>query len=60
MCTEIFTALMKSNSNICRITVGNINIKISQYANDTVIITDGTFDSITEFSKVFSLAVYHG
>lgn len=45
MCTKTFTTLIKFNSNICGITVGDIQIKISQYADSTVITRDGSFDS---------------
>lgn len=64
ICSEIFNCLIKTNINIKGITVNNRTLKISNYADDTVIITDGSESSINEvvnvlnrFSKVSGLTV---
>ena len=46
ICTEILTSRIKSNSNITGIAVGDIVFKVSQYADDMVVITDGSSLSI--------------
>ena len=44
-CTEILNILINLNSNIRGITITGTTLKISNYADDTVIITDGRNDS---------------
>ena len=53
-CTEILNALIVYNQNIKGIFVDNFEVKISQYADDTVLICDGTDNSISEIRKVLN------
>ena len=55
ICTEIVNTLINSNINIKGIYIDNTPIKISQYADDTVIICDGSDESLTEINNVLSL-----
>ena len=53
-CTEVLNLLINSNCNIRGITILGECIKISNYADDTVIITDGSENSIKEAVKVLN------
>lgn len=64
ICTEILNILIKSNNLIKGVEVSDVSIKISQYADDTVVITDGSNSSLTEvhstlllFSSVSGLTI---
>ena len=46
MCAEVLASLIRKNESIKGITIGNIEYKISQYADDTTLILDGTENSL--------------
>ena len=52
ICTEIFISMINFNTHIHGISILNETIKISQYADDTVIITDGSYESLLEVNSV--------
>ena len=52
MCAEIFSIMIKGNDIISGITIGDSNIKILLYADDAVIITNGSKESIKELCHV--------
>ena len=54
MCPDMLTVYTGLNSNqlIQGITISGASLKISQYADDTVIITDGSEMSLFEVNKV--------
>ena len=54
-CTEILCALIKSSQVIKGISISGESLKISQYADDTVIITDGSESSLQEVMNVLQL-----
>ena len=51
-CNEIFNALVISNTTIGGITICNQTIKISNYADDTVIVTNGSQNSLKEVISI--------
>ena len=58
LCLEILDKFIRNNRNIKGIKIGNIEMKIIQYADDTVLILDGSYNSLrvelsllTQFSK---------
>ena len=62
LCSELFCRLIQHDNNIRGLYINNIEIKISQYADDTVLFTDGSERSIdsvisalNKFSKVSGL-----
>ena len=55
ICTEILHALITYNDSIIGISVGNTSFKLSQYADDMVIICDGTENSLREVYNVLNL-----
>lgn len=52
LCAEILALLIRNNSNIKGIKVGESNVIISQYADDTSIILDGSKKSLKNCLKV--------
>ena len=46
LCTEILCLRIKQDASICGIYIDNNEIKISQYADDTILFTDGSKSSI--------------
>ena len=64
LCAEILAILIKNNKDISGITIGNKDYKISQYADDTTMILDGSRKSCDEtlstlecFSKFSGLKI---
>ena len=62
LAAEVLASAIRKNGNIKGITVNNIEIKISQYADDTTLILDGSKNSLLsslavldDFSKVSEL-----
>ena len=55
ICTEILTSLINSSQNIKGIRISDVSLKVSQYADDTVIITDGSELSMCEVNRVLNL-----
>ena len=62
LAAEVLASAIRKNGNIKGITVNNIEIKISQYADDTTLILDGAKNSLLsslavldDFSKVSGL-----
>ena len=62
LAAEVLASAIRNNGNIKGITVNNIEIKISQYADDTTLILDGSKNSLLsslavldDFSKVSGL-----
>ena len=45
LCGQILTLLLQKNKEIKGISIGNLNIKVSQFADDTTLILDGTIKS---------------
>ena len=43
---QILTVLVKNNKHIQGITIGNIEIKLTQFADDTTLILDGSIESL--------------
>ena len=52
ICAEILAIQIRKNKRIKGITVGNVEKKISQLADDTSIILDGSEQSLTETLKI--------
>ena len=46
LCAEILCLMVKFNMSVHGISIANKEFKLSQYANDTTIILDGTRDSL--------------
>ena len=60
-CAEVLAIKIKNNKNIKRITINNTEYKLSQYADDTSVILDGSSTSLNETLKVLSsYAKYSG
>ena len=64
ICAEFLATKIKKNDNIKGITVNNIEFKISQYADDTSVILDGTETSLNQtlqelnyFSRISGLNI---
>ena len=62
LCAEILSLMIKENKDIKGITVGNVEHKISQFADDTQLMNKGdresfeaTFDTVDTFGKVSGL-----
>ena len=54
-CTEILHSLITYNDNILGLYISNVHFKITQYADDTVIITDGSNESLLETKYTLDL-----
>ena len=54
LCAEILSILIRKNSNINGLTVGNDQHKIIQYADDTVITLDGSKEDLQETLTIFN------
>lgn len=55
VCAEILAALIRNNDGIRGIRIGNVEVLISQYADDTSIILDGTKTSLENCLNVLKL-----
>ena len=54
LCAEILEILIKNNKDITGITIGSTEYKISQYADDTTMILDGSRNILMKLSQYFS------
>ena len=55
VCAEILAALIRNNENIKGIKIGNAEVLISQYADDTSIILDGSKKSLDNCLNILKL-----
>ena len=55
VCAEILAALIRNNENIKGIKIGNAEVLISQYADDTSIILDGSKKSLENCLNILKL-----
>ncbi len=55
LCAEVLGCLIRKNKGISGIVVGNIECKITQYADDSTIILDGSDESLRQTLKVIDL-----
>ena len=55
LCAEILAIMVRENSNIIGINIGNTEFKISQFADDTSIITDGSEKSLINTLETLKL-----
>ena len=55
VCAEILAALIRNNENIKGIKIGNAEVLISQYADDTCIILDGSKKSLENCLNILKL-----
>ena len=51
LCAKILPLSIKNNKNIVGITVDEIEFKLTQYADDTTLILDGSPESLNEVFK---------
>ena len=56
LCAEIFSIIIKNNRNITGITIANLQYKMTQFADDTTVILDGSQTSLT--SSLNTLEVF--
>ena len=54
LCAEVLGQMLRKNINIKGIAINNKEMKISQYADDTQILLDGTERSLRESLQVLS------
>ena len=54
LCTEIFCLHIKHSNNIKGITIKGKEVKISQFADDTVLFIDGSYESVTNVQVALS------
>lgn len=52
LCAEILAHLIRNNGNILGVKIGNVEYLISQYADDTTLILDGSTKSLVNCLKV--------
>ena len=52
LCAEVLGQMLRKNINIKGIVINNIEMKISQYADDTQILLDGTEQSLRESLQI--------
>ena len=52
LCAEILNIIIKNNNTIRGITINNTTFKMSQYADDSVIINDGSHETLQEIHIV--------
>ena len=54
LCVEVLACMIRSNKNIKGITVNGTEYRISQYADDTSLLLDGSSSSLNETLKVLT------
>ena len=54
LCAEILSLMLKENKDIKGIKIGNIEYKLSQFADDTSLFLDGSEKSLNESIKTLN------
>lgn len=58
LCVEVLAYMIRSNKNIKGITVNGTEYRISQYADDTSLLLDGSSSSLNEALEVFINTIF--